>query len=652
MSKKIYAGVNMEVPIYEETQTPIEGLSNSNYAPYFSTSDSGSGFVNTSVNLAYGGYRFRPSNIGTDNTTATRTLTAKADLKNVKVYCEYKTEKSWDKVTTTIAGAKVMDAVSGTDNISLNLIWSGDLASGETIYCYFEKDGSQSASGEKVYWEILCDPLTETTTEIVGYEHKDVAKKARKLYWPVLGQIPVYGEVDAPIETLSYKNYDTLYFNKTVYASGNTLSTSTTNGTPGLRFYPNNTGSGYDTSTGGMKLAALHDLKNVKVYCQYYTYSHNKVSVTVADEIALDKVSGGSSSATLNLVWSGDLSAGDVIDCMYSRSGVTRLSSEQVYWEIACDPPLVKTEGIVGYEERLVAKRVIKGYYGVDGVARQFFLSGAFDSYTGDYTVSQVEVDGTKYDLYTVTSSGVLILNDPAQIWMCGAGGAGTSGNSGSTSCFSGFGGDGAFVHSGVLESGEYVVTIGAGAACNGSSSQQKGASTTVVKTSDGTKFEAAGGGNETSNGVDGSSGGGGRCGISSGVASSYSPRTGSYVSTYPFGITDLKAHCAGGGGGTAAYRNVSGGSWVYCSGGDGGSNGGSGFKGTTTVAGSYSKGNGGVYGGGDGGTPSASAEDAYFYGSGGGGGRAYCNDFDGGTTGFYQGGSGYQGVCYLLVPA
>lgn len=490
MSKGIYVGVPTEVPIYKETVTELEPLSISTITNYFSSLVYADGYT-LSAAPVNGGLRFRAGNIGTNSSTGGIVYTAKSDLKNVKVYCEYCTEKNYDKVTTIIGDTTVMDAVSGTDNTALNLIWSGDLAEGESINCKYVKDSSNHASGEKVYWEITCDPLTETTKEIIGYETKELARKVKK--------------------------------------------------------------------------------------------------------------------------------------------------------------PYIEVEGL--------ARKVKKGYIGVEGVARQFFAGEAFGSFSGDYTVSQVELDGATYNLYTLTSAGELTINDSVQYWMCGGGASPAYGtthgsvseNTGTYYTCGGFGGGGGLVKSGTLEAGDYVIEIGAGGDVNASGSY------TSISTLDGSTTYYANGA-PVSVASRAGSGGGGRGQIySNGTAAtnaiSRAGQSGAGEPTIPFGITELLQHCAGGGGGLAMVVGTDG-TRKFASAGGGGSNGSQGGSSSASLSTSWSRGYGGTYGGGNGGGNSSSAgTNATFYGGGGGGGFAYYY-LDGSDAGRYKSGSGYQGVCYLLIPA
>lgn len=297
----------------------------------------------------------------------------------------------------------------------------------------------------------------------------------------------------------------------------------------------------------------------------------------------------------------------------------------------------VNTREIIGYENVYTARKVKKGYVGVNGIARMFYSANIFGGYTGDYTVSQVEIDGVSYDLYTLTTSGVLTINDSVQFWMCGGGEGGGNGSATSLVAVGGRGGSGGHVENGALSSGTYVITIGAG----GNSAAVGGDS------SIGEAYTAKGGGNVV-NDVYGGSGGGGQGYVTGSGYSTREGRTGSGISTIPFGISSLQKHSAGGGGGSAGFKNSSG-TWRYSSGGDGGSDGSDGGSGNLLDV-AYLQSAGGEYGGGKGGSSLDDPTAATFYGSGGGGDYAVTNMYDG-TQSAGTGANGYQGVCYILVP-
>lgn len=305
-----------------------------------------------------------------------------------------------------------------------------------------------------------------------------------------------------------------------------------------------------------------------------------------------------------------------------------------------------------------VARKVNKRYVVVDGVTRLVYSSGPAFAYSGAYAESDVTVDGVNYTMWTITGSGTLEISDPVQYWMCGGGGKGgvgsrPTGEFGNYTAAggSGGGGGGGRISTGTLEAGSHVVTVGAG-----NSGASKIGSITAK------------GGSAGSNGSAGSKGGNGNAGGGAGITYSGSyltwsqilnaVGTGEGVSSYPFGLTDLYAHCAGGGGGAEKFQYYSGKS-KFGRGGRGGTDGGNGRNASSGKSNGLPGGSGGAKGGGKGGnvfdsvstTPADTAGSAAsFYGSGGGGGVRRSEEGSSSST-YTVGGNGYQGVIYLLIP-
>ena len=366
----------------------------------------------------------------------------------------------------------------------------------------------------------------------------------------------------------------------------------------------------------------------------------------------MDAVSGTQSTQTVWLQGK-TLKKGDTITLTYTKDSSQSVPSEtSTFVEIKCDPIYTYTQ--TGTETKELAKLAKRAYKGTkSGRAMLWYdaSTSAAIEYTGDMAVTEnIVVDNITYNMYTLTSSGTLKVSSDAKYWACGggAGGADGSNTSGSPAYyFGGLGGSGGFVGSGNLTGGEtYTISIGSGgvsATASMSTGGQTKIGTTVIK--GGTN------GNSGSSSPHGGSGGGGAAFVYGSSSAYYqgggvSPGgTGAGVSTYPFGLTSLKAHSAGGGGGGAAYR------WTQDSsvsnpygrkdGAVGGSNGGNGASGSSTYGNSSNA--GGDYGGGNGSNFDEAGTNATFYGGGGGGGAS---NF--GTNS--KGGSGYQGVVYILI--
>lgn len=294
--------------------------------------------------------------------------------------------------------------------------------------------------------------------------------------------------------------------------------------------------------------------------------------------------------------------------------------------------------------------RKIKKSYDVVGGVTRLFYSADFLTYDGAYTVSQVTYDGKLCNLYTLTGSGILTLNDDALFWMCGGGSNGGSAKAYASSgyVYGGFGGGGGYILSGEIASGSnMVVTVGAGNC--GQTSIIDGDTSYITQAHASIPCK------------DGASGGGGTGSIT-GNDEDYNYNhgevgTGTGESTIPFGIADLGQHCAGGAAGvigTSVYDS----NHTIMLGGAGGSNGGNGGK-PTNYMNTYDDGlygrNGGTKGGGKGRGLNyikhtfLDGSDATFYGSGGGGGATCYDNVMSGPTFTASAYNGYQGVVYIL---
>lgn len=293
--------------------------------------------------------------------------------------------------------------------------------------------------------------------------------------------------------------------------------------------------------------------------------------------------------------------------------------------------------------QNAVNKKIQKGYYVLGGVHKKIYelSTGPVVTYSGTYSLSDVTVDSVDYTLLTCTKSGTLTTTVPLQYWMCGGGGkGGASGlkeSSVQTSVgtvyddFAGGGAAGGYVSEGTIIAGSHVITVGAASG--------------VSKINDLTAKQGSAGA-DGAGGKGGSGGGAARKRYWESLTSQkYSAiaGTGNGVSTYPFGLSSLGAHCAAGGGGAYGYYIAT----NSYSGGNGGANGGSGGSISSSK---NTGGSGGTKGGGKGGSLPSNAPQAgsaaTFYGSGGGGASFYASGNSGAS-----GGSGYQGVVYFLIP-
>ena len=469
-------------------------------------------------------------------------------------------------------------------------------------------------------------------------------------------QVPIYSETTTTVQDLSTSTIEN-YFTVT---QGRSYGWDIT-GDSGLSLKPSNIG--VNSSTATVTFTAVRDLSGLIIAGTYYTeQNYDKITLTVAGETILDAVSGvkGNSDPTTGTITftrfvdNKELKQGDTIVFKYVKDRSTHHTYES-YTNFKFYNTLnytTTTTEITGYEEKIFpqnisnlylspTKKVIGGWIKNSSSAKRFYGKKINSiTYTGNYTQSVITINNAEYDLFELTTSGTLTLAGTAEVWLCGGGAGGrASVKSSSSTLYGGGGGGGGYFSQTTITSGSYSVTIGAG----GKADYSGGATSFSDTTAEGGRLGPSTGGSYTSYGGSGGSGGGSAAYKSNSNNYHGVVGSGSGSSTYPFGVTSLKAHCAGGGGGAV---------WG-ASGGDGGSDGSNGKIANSNLSSSgfYYGGVGGVYGGGSGGdsytsnTTTLVGSSATFYGGGGGGGGFYS------TSTAKSGGKGYQGVVYIAIP-
>lgn len=268
--------------------------------------------------------------------------------------------------------------------------------------------------------------------------------------------------------------------------------------------------------------------------------------------------------------------------------------------------------------------------------------SGGSMSYTGNYLRETVTMDGTDYDLWTLTSSGVLTASGTVvgDICICGGGSGGAPGGSGSYS--SGCGGNGGFVnnyYNRVITSGNIIIGAGGGQYSSGGATEYD----SLILKADGGLVASR---YNSNYGAVGGSGGG-----LDWAGDSYSSyvNQGQGTTTRPFGSAEMQPLGAGGGAGSCNSRAVA--AEKYTKGGTGGTDGGNG--GAPYESSDYltTGGIGGTQGGGIGGgaNTNMNGTNGTYYGAGGGGGGF--NYLTSGNSVPGSGGSGYAGVVMIRIP-
>lgn len=655
-----------------------DSTGHNNHANFHNSSHLGMRFV---------GRLFTSNYIGTVITTKITFLKAIPNVKISKVrwsnWVEYykndttletDTIKLNDAEVYTITATKEQYGSDGNGVIIARDITIGNISVGDVLSFETKKEGTIDSTSvyndlvEGLAFSFSSDPITLTETVPVQ-KTRGVNKPISSIYAGVTATVPVYTETtiteDIALSSATFTDF---------FSADNTGTTGTN--AKGITWTNNSSGGlkltfgnyGINSSTSMTTFTAQRDLTNVVIKGLYYTETrYDKITLTVAGTTVLNAVSG--TSSTLTQRWTGSLSKGQTIVLKYVKDSSASASNESsTYFTLSCDPyqKTTTTQTQTGTETKLVDKKIIKGYVGgPDGKARLFFGSGGF-SYTGEYIEQDyTDSSGAIHKIYTIITSGNLTLpsNTKFSIWGCGGGAGGQTASSTSAMAMqrSGAGGGGGYViptthlQTGVID---LSIIIGAGGAKDTDGGETSCNGLTVVGAGGKSYYSAPNGG----------SGGGG--GVSGYInddnisITNYKGGTGKGVSTFPFDIVSLKAHCAGGAGGQShlSYydRSSSGSDNYYYQGGDGGTNGGNGNMGSSSGYFNDIKvqPKGGTYGGGNGGwcdkgDTYLNGENASFYGCGGGGGALSVdsNLYVSYSPSIGNGGAGYQGVVYIAIP-
>lgn len=637
--------------------------------------------VTTGTRLGTGAYcELVAEGILTSGTTESCSLTFTKALTGVKIKCQWEDYSSDTDVTDTITCYFKGDTIFEKTGTSANHTTAttyilGNIAEGDVLTVSFARSGTtvDIYTGGKIREGYRCylssDPITLTETVPVQ-KTRGVNKPVSSIYAGVTATVPVYTETttteDIALSLATFTDFFSADSTGTTGTNATGLTWATQSG-GGLKLTFGN--YGINSSTSMTTFTAQRDLTNVVIKGLYYTESnYDKITLTVAGTTVLNAISG--TSSTLTQRWTGSLSKGQTIVLKFVKDSSQSATNESsTYFTLSCDPyqktTVNKTQ--TGTETKLVDKKIVKGYVGgPDGKARLFFGENKPFSYTGEYTEQDyTSTSGTKHKIYMLITSGNLNLPSGTKfsIWGCGGGAGGKSAESTSALAMqrSGSGGGGGYIiptthfDTGVID---LSIIIGAGGMCNKDGGETSCNGLTVI---------GAGGTSSFTTPTGGSGGGGGVSGYindSSVSITNYAGGSGKGISTYPFAITSLKAHCAGGAGGQShlSYYSSSdqGSHNYYFLGGNGGSNGGNGkMAGSSGVSGNREvQPAGGAYGGGNGGwcdkgEAYLKGEDATFYGGGGGGGAL---DVDASYYVAYRatigkGGAGYQGVVYIAIP-
>lgn len=149
-----YGGMGFSGSLTSSTTTSWIYIGTHNATSYFTVNDSNYYFRQD-------GNDWIATNGGIDSSTATTTLTCTSGG-TYRFSYYYKTEGGYDKVTLTVGGTTILNAISGSSFLTTTGTYS--LSSGSTIVMTYTKDGSNSVDGEEVYFQIQKQESNTTYT--------------------------------------------------------------------------------------------------------------------------------------------------------------------------------------------------------------------------------------------------------------------------------------------------------------------------------------------------------------------------------------------------------------------------------------------------------------------------------------------------------
>lgn len=239
LMKKMYFGVETEVPVYEEREvTTTKQLSVANLGDFFEVTNGAGNAGWTVSDVSAGKIKLSPNNIGVNSSTATITLKATQAFTMVRFNgTSWVTEENYDKLSVVlyksngVLDVRYANEVSGTSSFGSG--YGKSMEAGGYITLTYVKDSSGHATNESVTVVIECqDSITTTTTEQVqvGTENKELARKVIRAYQPDAdGKAQLWFDADASAASVTFTGEHTVQ-DVTVDGVARKLYTLTGNG--------------------------------------------------------------------------------------------------------------------------------------------------------------------------------------------------------------------------------------------------------------------------------------------------------------------------------------------------------------------------------------------------------------------------------------
>lgn len=213
LMKKMYFGVETEVPIYEEHEvTTTKQLSAANLGDFFDVT------TNTPTTDPWtfadtGTAEVRMAGIKKDSTQYELTLTAKRALTGVAVDAEYYFSGMYGTLSISIANTTVLSKSFSNEDKAKRNYWTGTLAAGDTINISGNYMNSSTSATPLVSVYVTCDGISITTIEQVqvGTENKELARKVIRAYQPdANGKAQLWFDADAAGTSVTFSGEHTV----------------------------------------------------------------------------------------------------------------------------------------------------------------------------------------------------------------------------------------------------------------------------------------------------------------------------------------------------------------------------------------------------------------------------------------------------------
>jgi len=181
---KMYIGVEKQVPNYTEQE---KYLTVDTFSDFFDSTQSTHKWEVKSMGQVLNNVLIEPTgSYGVHNLTVSNNyfeITPKIDFKGLNIFVSYITESGHDKVYFSYNGTTEIDGVNGTssENVIVNLT---DVKAGDKLKFWYIKDGSVSATNEKVQIQLVTIETPKEKVEDGTYHTEELSEEVRKLRFP------------------------------------------------------------------------------------------------------------------------------------------------------------------------------------------------------------------------------------------------------------------------------------------------------------------------------------------------------------------------------------------------------------------------------------------------------------------------------------